>query len=115
MTGLGRWRVDLAALAAVLIATPALAQRVEVQWWHAFSGFLGERLEEMTKQFNDSQQKVTVNPVAKGNYDEVINGVIAAYRAKRPPHIVQIYERGFMTMLLSDAIVPVHQLMEQNG
>ena len=47
-----------------------------------------------------------LSPVNKGNYDEVINGTIAAYRAKRPPHIVQIYERGFMTMLLSDAVVP---------
>ena len=33
----------------------------------------------------------------KGNYDEVINATIAAYRAKKAPQIVQIYERGFMT------------------
>ena len=47
------------------------------------------------------RHKYTVVADNKGNYDEVINGTIAAYRAKRAPHIVQIYERGFMTMLLS--------------
>jgi sn-glycerol 3-phosphate transport system substrate-binding protein len=100
---------------ALLAATPAFAQRVEVQWWHAMSGVLGERVQELAGKFNDSQQRYTVVPVFKGNYDEVINGTIAAYRAKRQPHIVQIYERGFMTMLLSNAIVPVHELMERKG
>ena len=90
-------------------------QRIEIQWWHAMGGVLGERTEEVAKRFNESQQKYTVVAVNKGNYDEVINGTIAAYRAKRQPHIVQIYERGFMTMLLSDAIVPVHQLMADKG
>ena len=49
----------------------------------------------------------------KGNYDEVINATIAAYRAKKAPQIVQIYERGFMSMLLSDAIVPVQDLLTE--
>ncbi len=96
-------------------AAPAAAQRVEIQWWHAMGGVLGERVDELVKGFNDAQQKYTVVAVNKGNYDEVINGTIAAYRAKRQPHLVQIYERGFMTMLLSDATVPVHALMKEKG
>ena len=107
------WLASLVALAG-LSAAPATAQnRVEVQWWHAMGGVLGERTEEVARKFNESQTKYTVNALNKGNYDEVINGTIAAYRAKRAPHMVQIYERGFMTMLLSDAVVPVHQLMEE--
>jgi sn-glycerol 3-phosphate transport system substrate-binding protein len=97
-------------------AAPAMAQqRIEVQWWHAMGGVLGERTEEVARKFNESQTKYTVVATNKGNYDEVINGTIAAYRAKKQPHIVQIYERGFMTMLLSEAIVPVHQLMADKG
>lgn len=103
----------LAGLILGTAAAPAAAQRVEVQWWHAMGGVLGERVNELVKGFNDAQDKYTVVAVHKGNYDEVINGTIAAYRAKRQPHMVQIYERGFMTMLLSDAIVPVHQLMKE--
>ena len=60
-------------------------------------GVLGERVDEIVKSFNASQDKYTVVATNKGNYDEVINGTIAAYRAKKAPQIVQIYERGFMT------------------
>ena len=106
----------IAALFGVLAsAAPAKAARVEVQWWHAMSGVLGDRLNELVEKFNASQDKYTVVAVAKGNYDEVTNGVIAAYRARRPPEMVQIAERGYMTMLLSGAIVPVQDLMEQKG
>jgi len=107
----------LAACFALVVATaiPAAAQPVEIQWWHAMSGTLGERVDELVKKFNSSQQKYVVNAVNKGNYDEVINGTIAAYRAKRAPQLVQIYERGFMTMLLSDAIVPVTDLLNERG
>ncbi|MCC7274986.1 MAG: extracellular solute-binding protein [Alphaproteobacteria bacterium] len=116
--GMNRRTLMLGTLLAGLAAgaaAPAAAQRVEIQWWHAMGGVLGERVEELVKGFNDAQQKYTVVAVNKGNYDEVINGTIAAYRAKRQPHLVQIYERGFMTMLLSDAIVPVHALMKEKG
>ena len=106
----------MAAVFAVLaLAAPAQAARVEVQWWHAMSGVLGDRVDELVEKFNASQDKYTVVAVDKGNYDEVTNGAIAAYRAKRPPEMVQIDERGFMTMLLSGAIVPVQDLMDQKG
>jgi sn-glycerol 3-phosphate transport system substrate-binding protein len=78
-------------------------------------GTLGERVDELVKKFNSSQQKYVVTAVNKGTYDEVINGTIAAYRAKRAPQLVQIYERGFMTMLLSDATVSVTDLLNQRG
>src|ERR687890_381372 len=98
------------------IAAPSLAQqRTEIQFWHAMGGVLGERVDEIVKRYNASQAKFTVVATNKGNYDEVINGTIAAYRAKKHPEMVQIYERGFMTMLLSDAIVPVQDLLTEKG
>jgi sn-glycerol 3-phosphate transport system substrate-binding protein len=112
-----RHLITMAAATALAasIAGPAQAQRTEIQWWHAMGGVLGERVQELAQKFNQSQDKFTVVATNKGTYDDVINGTIAAYRARKQPHMVQIYERGFMTMLLSDAIVPVHQLMEEKG
>ena len=112
----GVWGGLMAAgMAAAALAPAAAQQRTEIQFWHAMGGVLGERVDEVVKKFNDSQSKYTVVATNKGNYDEVINGVIAAYRAKKQPHLVQIYERGFMTMLMSDAIVPVQDLMTEKG
>ena len=102
----------LAAAMTAGAAAPSFAQqRIEIQFWHAMGGVLGERVDEVVKRYNDSQTKFTVVATNKGNYDEVINGTIAAYRAKKAPHVVQIYERGFMSMLLSGAIEPVQDLL----
>ncbi|CAN5516755.1 sn-glycerol-3-phosphate ABC transporter substrate-binding protein UgpB [soil metagenome] len=99
-------------LATAMSALPAVAQqKVEVQFWHAMGGVLGERVEEIVKRFNASQDKYTVVATNKGNYDEVMNATIAAYRAKKAPQIVQIYERGFMSMLVSGATEPVQDLL----
>jgi sn-glycerol 3-phosphate transport system substrate-binding protein len=109
-----RWIAKGLLLAAVALPAPAFAQaRIEIQFWHAMGGVLGERVDEIVSRYNSSQQKYKVVATNKGNYDEVINGTIAAYRAKKAPHLAQIYERGFMTMLLSDAIVPVQDLMTE--
>lgn len=111
MTDASTRRTVLAAAAALLVARPARAAPREITWWHAMSGVNGNRLEELTRQFNASQTEFTVAPVFKGTYDELINGTVAAYRTRTNPQLVQIYERGFMTMLLSNAIVPVQELL----
>jgi sn-glycerol 3-phosphate transport system substrate-binding protein len=104
------------AVAGTLAAGSALAaERVKIEWWHAMSGELGDRLVEMTQKFNASQDAYEVVPVHKGSYDEVFNATIAAYRAKGGPVLTQVPERGFMSMLLSNAIVPVDSLMSENG
>jgi sn-glycerol 3-phosphate transport system substrate-binding protein len=41
--------------------------------------------------------------------------MIAAYRARQHPPIVQVNERGFLTMLSSGAILPATELMEKAG
>lgn len=106
----------LAGTAASLLGAPAVrAAPRELQWWHAMSGVNGERLEELTRRFNASQSEFAVVPVFKGTYDELINAVVAGYRTRSNPPLAQVYERGFMTMLLSNAIMPVQELMASQG
>src|SRR5678815_4833207 len=45
----------------------------------------------------------------------VPGAAIAAYRAKQAPHVVQVYEVGTQTMLSSNAVYPVFQLMKDNN
>ncbi len=105
------WALTLSLL-PLLVATPALA-RTEIQFWHAMGGQLGETVNELVKQFNDSQTQFEVKAVRKGSYPETLNAAIAAYRQKNPPHIVQVFDVGTQTMLLSGAILSVHDLMKQ--
>jgi sn-glycerol 3-phosphate transport system substrate-binding protein len=107
----------VAALTALVLATsPAAAlAKTEIQWWHAMQGVLGERVVEIANKFNASQKDYEVKAVFKGSYPETLTAAIAAYRAKQPPHVVQVFEVGTQTMLSSGAVYPVHQLMKDNG
>ena len=107
-------RSCLYAVLALLLALPARAATT-VEFWHAMSGALNDRVEELADRFNKSQTDYVLRPVAKGTYDEVVNSMIAAYRARQQPAIVQVNERGFLTMLNSNAIVPTAELMANNG
>jgi sn-glycerol 3-phosphate transport system substrate-binding protein len=106
----------LAALAlAAAFSTPAKAQ-VEIQWWHAMGGALGEWVNDLAKDFNASQKEYKIVPTFKGTYDESMTAAIAAFRAGNAPHILQVFEVGTATMMASKgAIVPVAQVMKDGG
>jgi sn-glycerol 3-phosphate transport system substrate-binding protein len=115
MTCLIRGGIVLAvAIGLVLAGAPAYAQKTEIHFWHAMTGQLGEALEAQAKEFNASQGEYEVKPLRKGSYPETLTAAIAAYRQKNPPHIVQVFEVGTQTMLLSGAVYPVHELMQHN-
>jgi sn-glycerol 3-phosphate transport system substrate-binding protein len=108
--------MGLAVLAlSTSMATPALAQ-TEIQWWHAFTGRLGELLAEQVDQFNASQSDSQVVASHKGNYSETLNAGIAAFRAQEQPHILQVFEVGTATMMAAEgAIKPVFTVMAESG
>jgi sn-glycerol 3-phosphate transport system substrate-binding protein len=109
--------VCLLLMAVVLLwsAAPASAV-VEIQWWHAMGGPLGEKVEAICKDFNASQNEYKITPVYKGNYTECMTSTIAAFRAKQHPHIVQVFEVGTASMMAAKgAVYPVYKLMEDTG
>mgnify|MGYP003694155891 CR=1 FL=1 len=91
----------------LLVALPASAiAATEIQFWHAMTAVLGERVNDIAAKFNASQSEYVVKAVHKGSYPETLNAAIAAYRAKQPPHVVQVFEVGTQTMLSSGAVYP---------
>lgn len=110
-------RTAILAAGVAAVAFPAFAQdKVQVQWWHAMGGELGQLLEQVAAGFNASQDKYEVVPSFRGTYAEAMTGAIAAFRAGEQPHIVQVFEVGTGTMMAADgAIYPIYQLMADNG
>ncbi|MEK7387558.1 MAG: sn-glycerol-3-phosphate ABC transporter substrate-binding protein UgpB [candidate division NC10 bacterium] len=110
-----RWAGIIAVVAAaLLLGGPAESlAKTEIHFWHAMGGQLGETVNELVKQFNQSQAEYEVKALNKGTYPEVLTGAIAAYRQKNPPHIVQMFDVGTQTMLMSGAIHPIFQLMKE--
>jgi len=113
MKGLFLGSAMFASLAA--FAAPANAA-TEIQWWHAFTGRLGELLAEQVADFNASQTDYVVVASHKGNYSETLNAGIAAFRAGEQPHILQVFEVGTATMMSAKgAIKPVYEVMAEGG
>ncbi len=105
----------LAVSAALLSGTAAVAQ-TEIQFWHAFTGRLGELVAEQVETFNTSQSDYAVVASHKGNYSETLNAGIAAFRAGEQPHILMVFEVGTATMMAAEgAIKPVYEVMAEAG
>ncbi len=101
----------------VLGALCANAQAaVEIQWWHAMTGPLNDKVNQLANDFNATQGDYKIVPVFKGNYDETLSAGIAAFRAGNAPAILQVYEVGTATMMhAKGAIKPVSALMKEEG
>lgn len=109
------WTIAI-CVALVTSVVPALAaQPIEAQFWHAMGGRLGEVVEELVDRFNASQDQYRITAVFRGNYSETMTAAIASYRARNHPHIVQVFEVGTQTMMMSGAVYPVYQLMADQG
>jgi sn-glycerol 3-phosphate transport system substrate-binding protein len=105
----------LASALAAVLATPVHAQ-TEIQWWHSMTAVNNEWVNDLARQFNESQKEYKVVPTFKGSYDESMTASIAAFRAGNAPHILQVFEVGTATMMASKgAIVPVGQVMKDAG
>jgi sn-glycerol 3-phosphate transport system substrate-binding protein len=96
-------------------ASSALAV-TELQWWHAMTGANNEVVDTLAKEFNEKQSEYKIVPVVKGTYPEALNAGIAAFRAKQPPAIIQVFDVGTGVMMGAEgAIVPVAEVLEKGG
>ncbi len=103
------------SVSALTFAAPAMAQ-TEVEFWHAFTGRLGELVAEQVETFNGAQSDYKIVATHKGNYSETLNAGIAAFRAGEQPDILMVFEVGTATMMAAKgAVKPVFQVMADAG
>ncbi|WP_370213560.1 extracellular solute-binding protein, partial [Roseovarius sp.] len=107
--------IGAASTAFALIANTAAAE-VEISWWHAMGGALGETVNQIAEDFNASQDEYKITPVFKGTYEEALTAGIAAFRAGEQPNVLQVFDAGAATVSgAQGATVPVQDLLTDNG
>ena len=105
------WIIGLAVALLVTMTTGvALANKVQITWWHAMSGPRLDVVNAIVKDFNATHPNIELKALYTGTYPETLTKFIAAYRTHTAPNIVQVYEVGTQTMLDSNAIIPVYQI-----
>jgi sn-glycerol 3-phosphate transport system substrate-binding protein len=111
-----KWMLTVALVVLFLFPAGAFAEPITINWWFAHGGRLGEKVQEIVADFNASQSEYKVVATYKGNYSDTMMAGIAAFRAKSPPHILQVYEVGTATMMSAKgAIKPVYEVMADSG
>lgn len=111
-------KIAIGAFAAgtTALSTVAAYAETEVQFWHAFTGRLGELVAAQVEDFNAGQDDFTVVATHKGNYSETLNAGIAAFRAGEQPEILMVFEVGTATMMSAKgAVRPVADVMAASG
>lgn len=110
-TGIVAASISLSALSASAFAE----ERIKAEWWHALRGRLTPIADELVSKFNASQDKYQITAVLKGNYEESQAAMVAAYRVKQHPVLMQTSERTFLTMYNSGAVNLVSNFMDEQG
>ncbi len=107
--------VILLALVAVLPGIGAQDEPIELNFWHAMGGGLGETVDELVARFNESQDDIVVNATFQGSYDDTYNALLASFETGTEPNIVQNFDLAAQTMFDTGRLVPAYTLMEADG
>lgn len=103
----------LLVLLVVVLSISMFAQ-VTIEFWHAMSGWRIELLQNMAKDFMKTHPNIKVNVQYTGSYLDTFNKTVAAVKAGKAPHIVQIYDIGTQAMIDGGIAVPMEDLIEQD-
>ena len=112
-----RYRLFLIMAVFVFGFSVTTAQAItEISWWHAHGGRLGEKVNAIAEEFNNSQTEYKVVATYKGSYADTMTAGIAAFRSKNQPQILQVFEVGTASMMAAKgAIKPVYEVMKESG
>lgn len=87
-----------------------ITEPVEITFWYAVSGALGDAVKALVVEFNESQDKITIVPEYAGEYVPAMNKLRLAIQSKSTPTIAMAYDAGKRTLIDSKATVSIDKL-----
>ena len=96
-------------LAGVLTATTA--NSTDIEFWYGNTGRVEEAIQAHCEAFNAAQDEHSITCVGQGGYEPAMQKAIAAYRSQQHPVMIQFFDAGTLDLMLSDAVVPVSEIM----
>lgn len=99
-----------------IITSLARATPLKISVWHSFSGQLEQVFLQFADEFNRQQSDYRIETIYKGNYTESLTSFAAAFRAHKPPAMIQVFEVGTATMLYPRGIInPLYRVLQENN
>jgi sn-glycerol 3-phosphate transport system substrate-binding protein len=80
--------------------------RTHVVFWHSFGGVLGEAIDKLIGEFNESQTDIYVEGQFQGSYENAVQKLTAALVAKQVPDMIILSEVTWRKMHLANRLEP---------
>lgn len=86
----------------------------KVTFWHAMGGTNQKIVEQIAADFNASQNKVQVEAIYQGAYDDLLSKLKASMGSKDSPTLVQMYEIGSRFMMDSKTTTQMQKFIDMD-
>lgn len=103
--------LSLSVATAALLVSAAAAQAANIEFWYGNTGNVETAIQAQCDAFNAAQSDHEVTCVGQGSYEIGMQKAIAAYRSGNAPVLIQFFDAGTLDLMLSDAVVPVQDIM----
>lgn len=103
--------LSLSVATATLLVSAAAAQAANIEFWYGNTGNVETAIQAQCDAFNAAQSDHEVTCVGQGSYEIGMQKAIAAYRSGNAPVLIQFFDAGTLDLMLSDAVVPVQDIM----
>jgi len=90
-------------------------QPVTITMWHAMTSVNAEELEAMATEYNAAQDRVRVELVFTGSYDETFERYRTSATGQSAPDVVQLEETTLQQVIDSETAVPAAACIEAAG
>lgn len=90
-------------------------EKKEVQFWHCMSGTNGELIEQLVKDFNESQDNIEVVATFQGTYAEAAAKAEQAIFAGNAPDILQVAQDNVGRLAVNGAFEDLLPFMEKDS
>lgn len=102
--------VSMATLMSINVAA-----KDKIIFWHAMSGEGQKALEKIVNDYNKSQDKIEVEAIFQGSYEEAIVKFKAVSGTDEAPNLVQMNDVSTSFMHRSGAIIPMNDFIEKDS
>ncbi|WP_165367821.1 ABC transporter substrate-binding protein, partial [Phytoactinopolyspora endophytica] len=85
---------------------------INIVMWSAVGGVGGETLDELVKEFNDSQEDIYAEVQFQGDYHESSSKLTAALQAGEIPDVVMLADTFWGRYLLNDVLEPLTDYLD---
>jgi sn-glycerol 3-phosphate transport system substrate-binding protein len=86
-----------------------------ITFWHAMTAANETTLQQLTQEYNASQDRVQVNLVFRGTYAETLEAYRQSTRGQNQPNLVQLEETTIQQVIDSETAIPADACIEAAG